>query len=113
VQEGVYVPMFLTDLSRCETCVMKGPCFNPGGLDALEALAPGLAGRAQAVGESVRAVAVGLRPGQRRQLLGVLRRLAEELSARGGLVGDLPGAVAVVVRVVQPAGDCVQEEERG
>jgi hypothetical protein len=104
VQEGVYVPMFLTDLSRCETCVMKGPCFNPGGLDALEALAPGLAGRAQAVGEGVRAVAAGLSPGDRRQLLGALRRLAEELSARDGLTSDLPAAVAMMDRVLKPAG---------
>jgi len=50
IQEGVYIPMFLMDLSRCETCVIMTPCFNPGGLDALEALDPGLASRAQAVG---------------------------------------------------------------
>ena len=104
IQEGVYVPMFLTDLSRCDTCVMKVPCFNPGGLDALEALAPGLASRAQAVGESVRAVAASLSPGERRQLLGVLRRLAEELAAREGLTSDLPEAVAVMGRTLQPAG---------
>jgi len=104
IQEGAYVPMFLTDLSRCETCVMKTPCFNPGGLDALEALDPGLASRAQAVGESVRVVAAGLSAGERKQLLGVLRRLAEELAARDGLTSDLPGAVAVMGRALQPAG---------
>jgi hypothetical protein len=104
VQEAVYVPMFLTDLSRCEACVMKIPCFNPGGLDALESLAPGLAGRAQAVGESVRAVAASLSPGERRQLLGMLRRLAGELAARDGLTSDLQGAVAVLGRVLEPIG---------
>jgi hypothetical protein len=104
VQEAVYVPMFLTDLSRCETCVMRIPCFNPGGLDALESLAPGLAGRAQAVGESVRAVAASLSPGERRQLLGMLRRLAGELAARDGLTSDLQGAVAVLGRVLEPIG---------
>jgi hypothetical protein len=104
IREGIYVPMFLADLSRCETCVMKTPCFNPRGLDALEALAPGLASRAKAVGESVRAVAAGLSPGERRQLLDVLRRLAEELAARDGLTSDLPGAVAVMGRVLQPVG---------
>jgi hypothetical protein len=103
-QEAVYVPMFLTDLSRCETCVMRIPCFNPGGLDALESLAPGLAGRAQAVGESVRAVAVSLSPGERRQLLGVLRRLAGELATRDGLTNDLRGSVAVLGRVLEPIG---------
>jgi len=104
IQEGVYVPMFLTDLSRCETCLMKTPCFNPGGLDALEALAPGLASRAQAVGESVRVVAAGLSAGERKQLFGVLRRLAEELASRDGLTSDLPGAVAVMGRALQPVG---------
>jgi hypothetical protein len=104
IQEAVHVPMFLTDLSRCETCAIKILCFDPGGLDALESLAPGMAGRAQAVGESVRAVAAGLSPGERQQLLGVLRRLAEELSVRGGLTSDLPGAVAVMGRVLHPAG---------
>jgi hypothetical protein len=104
VQEAVYVPMFLTDLSRCETCVMRIPCFNPGGLDALESLAPGLPGRAQAVGESVRAVAASLSPGERRQLLVMLRRLAGELAARDGLTSDLQGAVAVLGRALEPIG---------
>ena len=98
IQEGVYVPMFLTDLSRCETCALQAACFNPSGLDALEALAPGLSNRAQAIAESVRAVAVGLGPGERKQLVGVLRRLSEELVARDGLTSDLPKAVAVLGR---------------
>ena len=102
IQEGVYVPMFLADLSRCETCVMKAPCFNPGGLDALEVLAPGLVGRAQAVGDSVRAVAAGLSIGERKQLLGMLRRLTDELAAHDGQTSDLPDAVAVMGRTLQP-----------
>jgi len=53
IREGVYVPMFLMDLSWCETCVIMTPCFNPGGLEALEALDPGLASRAQAVADMV------------------------------------------------------------
>ena len=51
-RRGVCVPIFLMDLSRCETCVSMTRCFNPGGLDGLEALDPGLASRAQAVGET-------------------------------------------------------------
>ena len=102
IQEAVYVPMFLTDLGRCETCAMKTSCFNPGGLDALEALAPGLASRAQAVGESVRAVVAGLSGGERKQLLGVLRRLTDELAAHDGRTSDLPHAVAVMGRALQP-----------
>lgn len=104
IREGVYIPMFLTDLSRCETCIMKTPCFNPGGLDALEALAPGLATRARAIGESVRAVAAELTPGERKQLVGVLKRLAEELTSREGLTSDLPEAVTVMGRTLQLAG---------
>ena len=103
IQEGVYLPMFLVDLSRCEVCAMRARCFNPGGLDALEALAPGLSNRAQAVAESVRVVAGGLDPGQRKLLVGLLRRLAEELAERGGLTGDLPAAVTVARQMLEPA----------
>ena len=102
IQEGVYVPMFLTDLSRCETCAMKVPCFNPGGLDAMEALSPGLAHRSQAVAESVRAVMEGLNPDQRGLLAGVLKELGHELAVRQGLTSDLPGAVSVMARSLEP-----------
>ena len=47
IQEDVFVPMFLMDLSWCETCVIMTPCFNTGGLEALEALGPGLANRSR------------------------------------------------------------------
>lgn len=103
VREGVYVPMFLTDLARCGACAMKAACFNPGGLDALEALAPGLAGRAEAVAGAVQAVAGRLKPGERRLLIGILKGLAEELAARDGLTGDLPSAVEVMGRALEPA----------
>ncbi|MEW6568576.1 MAG: hypothetical protein AB1449_10515 [Chloroflexota bacterium] len=104
IQEGVYIPMFLTDLSRCDTCVMKTACFNPGGLDALEALAPGLVSRAEAVGESVRAVAAGLGPTERKQLVTVLRQLAEQLARRDGLTSDLAAAAELMAGALQPVG---------
>ncbi len=85
IQEAVYTPMFLTDLSRCQACPMQGPCFNSGGLDALEALSPGLTTRAEAVAGSVKAVSAGLNPSQRKLLLPALKRLTQELDQRGGL----------------------------
>ena len=56
---------------------------------------------------------VGLRWGAREQTrsqgfpegrLERVRRLADELAAREGLTGDLPEAVAVMGRTLQPAG---------
>ncbi len=104
VQEAVYTPMFLTDLSRCQTCPMQGSCFNSGGLDALEALSPGLTRRAEAVAGSVRAVSTGLNAPQRKLLMPALKRLTAELEQRGGLPSDLPGAVRVLEARLSPAG---------
>jgi hypothetical protein len=102
IQEAVYTPMFLMDLERCRACPMQGPCFNSGGLDALEALSPGLTTRAEAVAGSVRAVSAGLNAPQRKLLLPVLKRLTAELEQRGGLPGDLPGAVRTLERGLSP-----------
>jgi len=104
IQAGVYLPMFLTDPGRCDTCAMKARCFNPGGLDALEVLSPSLAHRSQAIAESVRAVAGSLDLGERKLLAGTLKGLGRELAARQGLTSDLPEAVAVLRRTLEPAG---------
>jgi len=102
IMEGVYLPMFLHDLHRCQPCAMRERCLNPGGLDALEVMAPALMSRVGAVSAAVQMVMPGLNITQRQILASTLKQLTQTLLEGQGSAFDLPATLNVLEQRLEP-----------